>query len=216
MQLCTDKDLAILEPSVFSESAFSHLMIVRNSSATLSGTYLLTAGEELAPVSAGMIALLGQPAQIAEFIEVQSSSIGVVSVLRSDASQAAIAPGLVGGVEFSVISFRPVIEYASRELLESIGAADRATDRQILVKQAAACRTLSLLFTALVQGVAPSAQSAMNSGEKARNDLWRQKADTYREQWESLRRQLSLRVDEDGDGNPETTLRGGVIDLWRR
>lgn len=216
MQLCTDKDLAILEPSLFMEAGFSHLKLVRGSVATVAGTSITTTANMLAPVSAGMVALLGSPGQLVEIVKILSTSSATISVLQVDASAPPVSPGLNGPIEFNVLSFRPVIEYASQETTETLGASGKATSGEILLRQAVICRTLSLLFMALTQSVTATTESAVNSGNQARIELWRKKSETYREQAESLRRQLSLRVDQDGDGAPETMLHGNVIELVRR
>lgn len=215
MQLCTDKDIALLEPGLFLESGFSHLRVIRNTVVVVTGTNMVTSSGLLANVTAGMVGLLGLPGQLIEVVKIISTSNATISVLLASTSTTAISPGINGEIELSVLSFKPVIEYASQEILESIGAGNSSTDHQILVRQAAVSRTLSLLCMALAQGITPSSESAMNSGSKAKNEHWQNKSETYRKQWESLRRRLSLRVDQNGDGQPETTMRGNIINLWR-
>lgn len=215
MQLCSDIDLAILEPGVFLEPGLAHLKLVRGASASVAGTGMSTIPNGLANVAAGMIASLGSPGQLVEITQVVSTSSAVISVIRTSSTGSAIPPGLSGSMELSVISFKPVIEYASEELMDLLGVAEVATDRQVLLRQATVCRTLSLLYMALVQGIAPTSASATNTGNEMRNNLWKSKSESYRQQWESLRRKLSLRVDRDGDGVPETMVRGDVAELRR-
>ncbi len=215
MQLCTNSDIAILEPAVFTESGFNHLKVLRALSGSVNGTAVSMPPGTLGAVTPGMIALLGTPAQVVEILSVPSSSQFTISVLRADRTAAAVAPGISGSVEVNVLSFSPVIQYASDELLESLGAADKATDHYILVRQAVVARTLSLLYMSLVQGADSGSESTINTANKNRTDLWRAKSESYHNQWETLKNQLSLHIDRNGDGTPETPVRGNVAELWR-
>jgi hypothetical protein len=213
MYFCDDVELMAWEPSVFTQTAFSHQTVVKGAVGTLTGTALLLTSGSLAAVLPGMVAQVtladGSLTQLLEVVAVTDATHATVSMLRGRSSEAAIVPLVTGSVKVTVVTFQPQIAAVGDALLALVGI---ASDRDNLpapasvglcgFKAAAIFGTLAAIYRALVE-----TQSATNVTFSKRT--------FYEGLAQASRLTLGATIDRDGDGIPETRRWSGVHLLER-
>lgn len=203
---CCDRDLLILEPKIFGDSAWNAQRLCAGTEGQFAGTTFTTdcAGLAAAGVQGGMVLCVyaTQPSEGMgyEIVSVKGSNVLTISVPRAGADDPPIAPVVAPGpVQWQVLTFAPQIAAASatlaerlRNLSESAGIrqADFADSAQL--RTVAACLALAGIFAA-------SAES--NDDSDAR---WT-KSCSYMSQYRSALLNLRLSCDVDGDGLAEET-----------
>jgi len=193
MGFAKDRDLLLLEPTLFRDIGWSSQRIVRNATATVVSTTLTASSVDLAiaGVEAGHIALVGGRAM--EIVERTSATQAVVSTLRASMEDAAVPPGDTAGDELIVSTFAPQIELIHRQLLSSVGvgAGLEHTESAVMNGQAIArVEALGALHVAFVAASAICGPTAV---------AW-SKAEIYRERFAIARERAVVELDLDGDG----------------
>ena len=213
MYFCEDVDLMAWEPGVFLEGTFAHQAILSAATGMLTGTGLVMDSAVLGNVAAGMVAKIeladDSLTQLLEILAVADATHATVSALRGRGDEAAVGPLVGGSVKVTVVSFRPQIAAVGDGLLALIGvASDRETEPTVATEDlrgfrtAAAFGTLAAIFRTL------SSVEGVTEAMKAKQGF-------YEKLFETARRSIGGRVDEDGDGVAETRVEAGVGRLIR-
>jgi hypothetical protein len=207
----TDRDLLVLEPNVFRDAGWIGQRPLQGTG-SVSGTNLtLTAGSfTTAGVAPGHVLLYD--ALALEVVSVTSATVAVVSLLRAQASDAALPPPALGSKPVTCWTFRPQAFLMHSQMLRMLGIEPEAAPDSMVCEAsivnpqalalAEALGTLHLVYAAA------SALSPADSALPAR-------AMMYRQRFEEERRRAIARLDLDGDGQADCTRRLNILQLAR-
>jgi hypothetical protein len=204
---CEDRDLAVWEPTAFTEPAVAPLALVRGAAATVAGTAVTTAGAALGAVAPGMVAVIRKGAgdaaveAVTVVTAVAAADAMSVSVLRAPGEPPAGPPGVDGDATVTVVSFRALIAAVGDEVLALLGVAPGALG--------GASQVLGLKAAVVFGALAAVYRAA---GPSARADA---KLALYTRYYQIARRAIAGAVDADGDGVAETPV-GAAVTTWER
>lgn len=214
MPIATDRDLLILEPTLFREVLWIGQRLV-SGTGSASGTALTMSAQDVlfdaADVGAGNIALVGGTAY--EVLDRVSGTVLTISRMRADAGDAAIAVGSASAVEVVVATFGPQIAMVHRQVLRMIGiepdaqaVEGGATEESIInrseIARLEALGALHLIFSAASSALGPDTALA-------------RKAEFYRARFAAERERAAVLLDLDGDGQADATRRLNVVQFIR-
>lgn len=212
---CKDRDLLVIEPSVFAGGGFDSQQLAAGEDGTISGTGFVSASAdfEAANLQPGMVlcvyATAPAEARPYEIIAVNSATILTVSVLRPDRGGPATAPPSGASLNYRINTFSPQISLARQSLYEKlrrIGEANGITATDFVdssqLREAVAFAALAQVFVA----------RASNATSDDANWV---KSEFYRRQHLAAVSAIRLAQDVNGDGVAEQTRTIGNVSLRR-
>lgn len=215
----TDRDLLILEPNLFRDAGFAGQHLVTGTGDIAAGVLTLTAQDNdfaAESIDAGHIAVVdGTPYEVLARL---SSTTVSLSRLRPSPDDAALPPSPVTGKPVRITTFAPQLAQSHRIILRMLGIEPddppipgRITESNITnpgaLRLAESLHALSGIFFAAAAGYPGGVTGAAFS-------IW-QRAQMYRDRFESERQSAAAHIDTDGDGVPDATRRLNVIQLIR-
>jgi hypothetical protein len=213
MYFCDDIDLLPWEPAIFLQTAFAHQTLIKQASATLTGTALVASDAVLGVLLPGMVLNVATAddslSQLLEVVSVADTTHSVLSALRGRNGEAAIPPLTGGSVKITLVTFRPQIAAVGDQLLALLGiSSDRATDPAPESTGLAGFRLAAVFGTlaAVYRTLADTADAT---------SLTLAKKTFYDNLFGAARRAISGTVDADADGTPETLRRADAPLLQR-
>jgi hypothetical protein len=211
-----DRDLLILEPRLFSDTAWIGQRLHRSTSATIAaGGATVTdasapfAGLGIAPGHVLMASTI--PVEITEILSATQASI---SLARASALDPPIpARALSGTVTIECFTFAPQIAQVHTQIIRALGLVVGPTTDSGTLGEDRITNTADITHTVALGAIhlilaAASPLAADPSGIRA-------KADTYRERFAAARRALVAEIDTDGDGTADAIRRTSLIHLVR-
>jgi hypothetical protein len=210
--LIGDRELLVIEPSVFVGAAAVATTLLSVADAEVSGTSLAsaTAAFEANDIDEGHVAVVdGMPVEIVNRVADTQLSI---SLPRASTDDAAIPPGDGTALAFAVLTFERLIEQTQQQLLRRMGVdADHPTDAlddtSILNPG-----TIGSVLALLVIASAFEQAAALNPSDASIGA----RASLYRELANRRMLQTSVVLDLDGDGVADSTRRLDVIAMVRQ
>jgi hypothetical protein len=210
--LIADRDLLVIEPSIFVGAAAVATTLLSVADAEVSGTSLTsaTAAFEANGIDEGHVAVVdGVPVEVLDRVADTQLSI---SLPRASADDAAIAPGDGTGLALAVRTFKRTIQRMQDQLLRRIGVdVDHPTNP---LSEAAILNVESaghaLALRVIAQAFAEA--SALNPDD----DALRAQATLYQQSADRELLQTEVVLDLDGDGVADATRRLDVIALVRK
>ena len=211
MLLITDRDLLIMEPSVFISAGEIATRLASATDGVVAGTGLTSATSdfEASGVAANNVAVIaGTPVEVVNRIQATQLDI---SLPRAAADDDKIAPGDGSSLAIEVLTFERLIQQVQQSILLDFGVDPtdpvRPLDELSLLNPQAvgsliALRTIHHAFAAA------AARNPTDQSLAARASLYARLAS-------SALRQTSCVFDLDGDGRPDTTRRLDVVTLVR-
>jgi len=211
MTFATDRDLLVVEPTLFRDAAFASQTLVQTSDASVASGTLTSAAADFtaAGVDVGAVVMVaGTPLEVLARL---STTQLTVSRLRESTVDAAIAPAPATAAQLTISTFLPQIRVIHDMLLRAIGVdpadpgaavTEASVTNPSAFRRAEALGALHLIFAA----AAPMVRDD--------SPLWA-KAELHRMRFASERRRLVAGIDLDGDGLPDAARRINVIQLIR-
>lgn len=211
-----DVDVLKYEPVLFAELHLPSQVLISGTGAVLSGTTLTTAGADFAAagVEAGGVIYLksadGSLDGAYEIVSVDSDTQLTVSVLRSDATDPAVAPPTATDVQYRVNTYNAQATDAAFQLTEYFGVQPGNPMSEIAVddivdtgglRRASAFAVIASVY-------------AMWANEAAGECFWK-KSLFYKQLAEKARLRCRLSVDLGTDGVADIARVGGAIRLVR-
>ncbi|MEL6330631.1 MAG: hypothetical protein AAFR38_13320 [Planctomycetota bacterium] len=187
----SDRDLLVLEPSLFTRVAWVGQRLVRGTGAVTGTTLAATeqdVGFEDAGVTPGMVVLAGGVPM--EVIAVTAQSTLEVSRVRADPSSPARRPPPQTGAAFEIATFGPQLADVHRRLLTMVGM--EGADEPSIVNAGELWRLEALGALHLIW-----AGASASGGEHAREA---ERAEWYRLRFDQERRRARAEIDTDADG----------------
>lgn len=214
MNFSTDRDLLAIEPEVFIDAPLVSQQRVNVSDAILSGTSLssVSADFNAAQVSAGSVVLVGRTPL--EVVTVNDANTLTVSLLREQASGAAIPAAGLDGVDLELRhrTFTPQAGILHDMLLRLVGIDPDDPAGDALNEDAVV--SLSLMSRLEALGTLELVYSSASALDVKDTPLHR-KAEYYRRQFAKARENSTVLLDTNGDGMPEERRSLGVIRMSR-
>lgn len=212
---CKDRDLLVIEPTIFTGGGFGSQQLAEGTDGTLSQGAFASASADFVStaVQAGMVLCVYTtvPAESRsyEILSVDSGTELAVSILRPERDGGAIAPPSGTELKYYINTFAPQILAAQatlQEKLRQIAEAEGITSADFVdsmhFRKVVSLATLAAIFTAL----------ASNAVDTDANWV---KADHYRRLHKAALPALRLARDIDGDGLAESTRTLGNVSLRR-
>lgn len=205
----SDRDLLILEPNLFRDVAWIGQRLSRGSG-TISGTTLTLSGAEVAldaaGVAAGHVATVGGVSY--EITARLSATQATVSRVRGLLTDAAIPPTAVSAVETTIVTYKPQMEMAHRQVLRMLGiepdgGGPEGQPGESSITNPAALKRLEML--AALQLIFAAAGALLGPDAEAN-----QRAELYRLRFVEERARAVAYVDTDGDGRADVSRRPSV------
>jgi hypothetical protein len=206
-----DVDLLKHEPKLFTEFYFPSQVLASGTSGVLSGTTFTKSGVNFiaAGVSAGGVVYLksasGTLDGAFEIVAVDSATQLTVSVVRADATAAAVAPPAAADAAYRVATFAPQAHEAMLLLMRCFGI--KADDAETLIEP-------EELRMASVFVILASVYATLTGDAETSEELWK-KSLHYRTLFEHAREILRLDIDTDNDGQSDEVKQGDSIKLVR-
>ncbi|MCH8152169.1 MAG: hypothetical protein IH830_07335 [Planctomycetes bacterium] len=214
MAMITDRDLAIVEPSIFIDAGSqATLLYGASNGAIATNTRFTSVGSDFAGkgIDLGHIITVDTPSQVLEVTGPQSTDTVLVSRLRVDSTDPAITLDNATGLTFSIYTFERAIDRAESWVLGALGIGDTGSpddlDETAITNPQDVGRLIALRTIARVLASA----SALDPT----SDSLTQRAAVYAARAEEATHQTVVRIDLDGDGLPEATRRIDVLALVR-
>lgn len=213
MAFAVDRDLLVLEPSLFRDVAWAGQTLASAADAAIAGTTLTSASSdfEAAGVDAGHVAVVGGTSL--EVLERLGATTLRVSLLREGDAGPALPPAAVSGAPLVIATFGPQLRAAHEELMRSLGiepGADPEAEPDPGVGAGAPTEASIVNPRALARAEALGAMRLILAGAAATtgegSTLW-VKSEHYRERLMAERRRVRALVDLDGDGAADATRR---------
>lgn len=211
MPFATDRDLLVLEPSLFRDVSWTAQKLIDvpggGGGASISGTTLTASAADFvgAGVAAGHVALVAGVAH--EVVERLSATTLTVSRLRADPVGAPIAPPGVTGAALVIATFGPQIRLIHDQVMRALGI--EPTGALSGGGGGGASQEGAVTEASIVNGGALAEVEALGalhlilSGAAALvgedSTMWA-KAMEYRERFQEARRRAAAMLDTDGDG----------------
>jgi len=211
MPFATDRDLLILEPTLYRDIAWAGQRRINVTDAVVVGAVLTSATADFiaADIKPGHVALLNATAL--EVVSRDSATQLTVSLIRDDTADVPLAPPAATAAALVITTFGPQITTIHDQLLRALGiepADPTATPNQNNITNPQAVAHLESLG-ALHLVFAAAAALATNQ-----DTLWA-KAQNYRDRFVANRNRLAVGVDLDNDGLPDATRRLNTIQFIR-
>ena len=211
--LTKDVDLLVYEPGLFKVWRVEHQQRGKGGDGVLNGTAFSAASGNFvnAGVQVGDVVTLasidGMIDGCYEVVGVVSATQLTVSVVRADATLAAIPVGSGNSLIWRVSTFGPQRAMAERRLLDRLGLEEDSLamlDEQSLwrVRTAAVSAAMVMIFEALYQ-------------EETDEDMFGRKKEIYAEAVEATVARLRLEFDADGDGDVDQVVCGDAVQMER-
>ena len=211
MLLITDRDLLIMEPSVFTHAGEIATRLAGATDGAVTGTALTSASSdfEAAGVAASNVAVLaGTPVEVVERIQATELEI---SLPRASIEDTKIAPGDGSGLAIEVLTFERLIQQVQQSVLLEFGIDPsdpvRPLDESALLNP----HSIGSLIALRTIHHAFAASAARHPTDQSLSE----RASLYARLAALAMRQTSCVFDLDGDGRPDTTRRLDVVTLVR-
>lgn len=201
--ITSDRDLLVIEPSLFIGAAAAGTTLLTTSDAAVAGTRLTSASADFVTqqIDNGHVAVVN--GVVIEIVErIQATELDV-SLPRASQEDQKIAPGDGSGLALQIISFARLIDQVQNSILGALGIDPDDPVRPLEVSSILnpsevgtmiALRTIQLAFEA-ASALAPTDASLAN------------RAALYQRRAAEAMRQTAAAIDLDGDGRPDTTRR---------
>ncbi len=207
--LASDRDLLILEPTLFRDVVWLGQRLSRGGG-TISGTVLTFASPDVALEDAGVTS--GHVATVAgvsyEVIERVGANQVHVSRPRASAAGTTLPPSPVAGADAWVVTFSPQIALAEAQVLRMLGidaeaAAGPAPDggRRLTAADITNPEALRRLVALGALHLVFAGASVLGGPESAHGE----RAAWYRTRFADERARVVVELDTDGDGQPDAT-----------
>jgi hypothetical protein len=211
-----DVDVLKYEPALFGELHLPWQVRAQGTGATLNGTTLTAPGADFtaAGIAAGGVIYLqstdGALDGAYELVSIDSATQLTVSVLRSEASDAALAPRPASDISYRVSTFGPQAGEVAFQLTEYFGIQPGHPTSTVTAENIVDAEGLR---RASVLGVIARVY-AMWAGRTEGENFWT-KSLHYQQLFEKARQRCRLSVDLGADGVADATQVGGAIRLVR-
>lgn len=211
MAFATDRDLLILEPSLFRDIAWAGQRRINLADAATNGVTLTSATADFiaADIRPGHIAMLDSTAL--EVIERISMTQLTISLLRDDPADAPLAPPAHTAASLIIATFGPQIIHVHDQLLRALGIEPADPGAAVSEANITNPAPLAVLETLGALHLVFSAAAALATDQ----DRLARKAQLYRDRFVARRNRLHVGIDLDGDGLPEATRRLNTIQFLR-
>jgi len=212
----SDVDILKYEPVLFGELHLPWQVLAAGSGGTLSGTTFAASGADFisALVMTGQVIYLqsadGSLDGAYEIVSVDSATELTVSVIRTDSSDAPIAPPAATGIFYRISTFGLQASEVGFQLTEyfGIGPGNPASDVDVedvidtdVLKRASVFAVISSVY-------------AMLASKTTDENFWK-KSLHYQKLFERARERCRLSIDVDGDGVADITKAGASKRLVR-
>ncbi len=207
----TDVDLLRRAPRIFLDCAGEATDVIAASDGALSGTTLASASSDFATaeIDAGSVIIVAE--EPLEVVSRQSATALTISRPRASDEADSIAPGDASEQSITIRSFARLRDQVESVTLRSLGVGEAfagvTIEPQMILNPAGLTEYLAARSVAM-------AYARASSAEPTDAALTMLAQHTAREA-ESLRQGLMIRLDLDGDGEPDVARRLGVISLRR-
>ncbi len=211
-----DADILKYEPILFGELHLPQQVLATGTGGTLSGTTFTASGADFvsAQVSAGGVVYLqsadGTLDGAYEIVSVDSATELSVSVIRSDAEMAAVAPPAATDVSYRISTFGPQTNEVGFQLTEYFGIRPGNPASEIKVED---ILDTDVLKRASVFAVISSVYAMLASKVKDEN-FWK-KSLHYQKLFDKARERCRLSIDIGSDGVVDVTKVGASGRLVR-
>lgn len=212
---CTDRDLLVIEPIVFTVACPPAQRIAVGSGGQFCGTTFSAAGVDFqaAGVAAGRVLATWSesPAEAAawEVLSVEAPGELTASVLRASRESVASPPPAQQNVNFAVISYAAQIQDVAVSLAEKLRLLQEAGG----IKPANFCDSEQLRIATAYGALAEIFTG--RAVHQADQDVNWAKARHYRQLFSTAQLQIRLAIDADADGIAEQTRTLGNVSLRR-
>ena len=214
MLMIADRDLLVVEPTLFIDAAMVATTLLSTADGAVSGTVLTSAAAdfESAGIGPGHVVRLIAFGSAAEIIERSDATSLEVSLPRADVDDDMIPPGDGEDLAISVPTFARIIAQAQHWALAALGLESehptQPLDESAIINPAPV-RSLIALRTIMMAFEQAAALLPDDLSLEARADLYRRRA-------AAAARQVAALIDADGDGIPDATRRIDTIAFVRR
>jgi len=211
MLAVTDRDLLVIEPSVFSGAAAAATRLASGNDGVLVGTELTSASADFESLSiqSGHVAVVnGVAVEVVQ--RVQPTQLQV-SLPRASNADGNIAPGDGTALEFQVLTFARLIDQTKIQTLRELGL-DPENAQQPLSESAV--MSVGPLARAIALRVIARAFEKSAAIDPTDPSL-AQRAALYATQAAKAAAQAVAAIDIDGDGQTDSTRRLAVVTLVR-
>ncbi|MFO0830635.1 MAG: hypothetical protein U0637_02210 [Phycisphaerales bacterium] len=209
-----DRDLAVLDPSIFRDLTWMGQTVARGtgtiSSDTLAATGALDVDFEQAQIGRGHVVNIG--GVVLEVDGVKAADALTVTVLRPSVDDPPQPPEPLENRPFTVLTFRPQLHWVHRQLMAMLGLraghdpGDGLTEGSVTNPgDLARIETLGALHLIYAAAGALEAPDSPNN----------QRARAYRQRYGDERTRTAAFIDTDGDGRPDAARRLNVFHLTR-
>jgi hypothetical protein len=211
-----DVDILKYEPILFGELHLPWQVLAAGTGGTLSGTTFTASGADFtaAQVSAGGVAYLQAPDGSLdgayEIVSVDSATQLSISVVRSDSSEAAVAPASASDISYRISTFGPQTNEVGFQLTEYFGISPGNPASEIDIED---ILDTSVLRLASVFGVVSNVYAMLAS--KARDENFWSKSLYYQKLSAKARGRCRLSIDGGSDGLADVTKIGASGRLVR-
>jgi len=211
MTLIDDRELLVIEPSVFEDAADVGTALITGSDGVVSGSSLTSAGSDFedAGIDSGHAIVVDGSA--GEVVSRESGTELTVSLPRAQPTGPPIEMPGGSGLSFTVVSFARQIEQAQSWVLSSLGIDEEdpasGLDETAVVNDEAVGELIALRALLIVFDAAAAKQPA-DSSLSSRAALYRQRAG------EAMHRTKAL-LDTDGDGVTDAARPADVVQMKR-
>jgi len=211
-----DADILKYEPILFGELHLPQQVLATGTGGTLSGTTFTANGADFvsAQVSAGGVVYLqsadGTLDGAYEIVSVDSATQLSVSVIRSDAEMAAIAPPAATDISYRISTFGPQTSEVGFQLTEHFGISPGNPASEIEVED---ILDTDVLKRASVFAVISSLYAMLAS--KAKDENFWKKSTHYQKLFARARERCRLSIDVGSDGVVDVTKVGASGRLVR-
>lgn len=209
--LIGDRDLLVIEPSVFVGAASAATVLLSVADAEVAGTSLTSATAEFEAndIDEGHVGVVdGMPVEVLS--RVQDTQLSI-SLPRASTEDSAIPPGDGTNLSFSVLTFKRLIQRMQHELLQRLGLhaedPEHPLDETAILNPEAVGRALAL--QTIAQAFAEAA--AVNPSDES----LAARAAVYTRVAERAFLRTPVTVDLDGDGIADATRRVDVVAMRR-
>jgi hypothetical protein len=212
----SDRDLLLLEPNLFRDLGWSSQRLLQGTAAIADGVLTLSAEDndfEEAGIGQGHVAVVDGTAY--EVLERLSPTTVALSRPRAAITDPPLPPSPVASKPVFVSTFRPQLAISHSVILRMLGIdpSDPAVPGRITEDEIT--NPASLTLAESLHALATIYHAAcLGSASGPAWSLW-QRAQSYRDRFESERQRAAARIDLDGDGLPDATRRLNVIQLLR-
>jgi hypothetical protein len=215
MTFATDRDLLVLEPTLFNDVPFVTQQRLKHADGALDGVTLTSAAAdfETAGINVGAVLLLdATPVEVIEQIDSHTLTVsGVRDAREGDAVAPLLDSGAESGIEIIHRTYGPQLSLVHGTLLRMIGINPDDPSPVVtadMILSVATMRGLEVLGA--LELIFSSAYAAVGDYSNLR-----EKAQQYRDRFRQMSRSARIEIDVDGDGRCDFTQWPGVMRLVR-